>query len=178
MKTSTRKLTLSALFLALGLVLPLITGQIPQIGKMLLPMHIPVLLCGMVCGAPYGAVCGLLGPLLSSILTSMPTAALMPAMMVECAAYGLTTGLMLRLVRTGKTYADLYLSLAAAMLVGRLVSGVTKALFFMAGQYTMQAWIAASFVTALPGIVLQLAVVPSIVYYLMRAGLIPQRYPR
>ena len=71
-----------------------------------------------------------------------------------------------------------YLSLVAAMLVGRLVSGVTKALFFMAGQYTMQAWIAASFVTALPGIVLQLAVVPSIVYYLMRAGLIPQRYPR
>mgnify|MGYP000661039781 CR=1 FL=1 len=178
MKTSTRKLTLSALFLALGLVLPLITGQIPQIGKMLLPMHIPVLLCGMVCGAPYGAVCGLLGPMLSSVLTGMPTAALMPAMMVECAAYGLTTGLMLRLVRTGKTYADLYLSLVAAMLVGRLVSGVTKALFFMAGQYTMQAWIAASFVTALPGIVLQLAVVPSIVYYLMRAGLIPQRYPR
>ena len=178
MKTSTRKLTLSALFLALGLVLPLITGQIPQIGKMLLPMHIPVLLCGMVCGAPYGAVCGLLGPMLSSVLTGMPTAALMPAMMVECAAYGLTTGLMLRLVRTGKTYADLYLSLVAAMLVGRLVSGVTKALFFMAGQYTMQAWIAASFVTALPGIVLQLAVVPSIVYYLMRAGLIPQRYPK
>ena len=69
-------------------------------------------------------------------------------------------------------------TLVAAMLVGRLVSGVTKALFFMAGQYTMQAWIAASFVTALPGIVLQLAVVPSIVYYLMRAGLIPQRYPR
>lgn len=101
----------------------------------------------------------------------MPTAALMPAMMVECAAYGLTTGLMLCLVRTGKTYADLCLSLVAAMLVGRLVSGVTKALFFMAGQYTMQAWIAASFVTALPGIVLQLAVVPSIVYYLMRAGL-------
>lgn len=178
MKTSTRKLTLSALFLALGLVLPLITGQIPQIGKMLLPMHIPVLLCGMVCGAPYGAVCGLLGPMLSSVLTGMPTAALMPAMMVECAAYGLTTGLMLRLVRTGKTYADLYLSLVAAMLVGRLVSGVTKALFFMAGQYTMQAWIAASFVTALPGIVLQLAVVPCIVYYLMRAGLTPQRYPR
>ena len=178
MKTSTRKLTLSALFLALGLVLPLITGQIPQIGKMLLPMHIPVLLCGMVCGAPYGAVCGLLGPMLSSVLTGMPTAALMPAMMVECAAYGLTTGLMLCLVRTGKTYADLCLSLVAAMLVGRLVSGVTKALFFMAGQYTMQAWIAASFVTALPGIVLQLAVVPSIVYYLMRAGLIPQRYPR
>ena len=173
-----RKMTYSAMFLGLALVLPFLTGQIPEIGSKLCPMHIPVLLCGMVCGAPYGAVCGLLGPMLSSVLTGMPTAALMPAMMVECAAYGLTIGLMLRLVRTGKTYADLYLSLAAAMLVGRLVSGVTKALFFMAGQYTMQAWIAASFVTALPGIVLQLAVVPSIVYYLMRAGLIPQRYPR
>ena len=168
--TATKRLVLTAVNIALCLVLPMAFHSIPNGGKIMLPMHIPVLLCGMVCG--------LLGPLLSSILTSMPTAALMPAMMVECAAYGLTTGLMLRLVRTGKTYADLYLSLVAAMLVGRLVSGVTKALFFMAGQYTMQAWIAASFVTALPGIVLQLAVVPSIVYYLMRAGLIPQRYPR
>ena len=81
-------------------------------------------------------------------------------------------------MRTEKTYADLYIALLGAMLVGRLISGVSKAIFFMAGKYTMQAWIAASFVTALPGIVLQLAVVPSIVYYLMRAGLIPQRYPR
>ena len=168
--TATKRLVLTAVNIALCLVLPMAFHSIPNGGKIMLPMHIPVLLCGMVCG--------LLGPMLSSVLTGMPTAALMPAMMVECAAYGLTTGLMLRLVRTGKTYADLYLSLVAAMLVGRLVSGVTKALFFMAGQYTMQAWIAASFVTALPGIVLQLAVVPSIVYYLMRAGLIPQRYPR
>lgn len=175
---SAKNLAFCALCIALCVVLPMAFHAIANAGPIFLPMHIPVLLCGMVCGAPYGAVCGLLGPLLSSILTSMPTAALMPAMMVECAAYGLTTGLMLRLVRTGKTYADLYLSLVAAMLVGRLVSGVTKALFFMAGQYTLQAWIAASFVTALPGIVLQLAVVPSIVYYLMRAGLIPQRYPR
>ena len=164
--TATKRLVLTAVNIALCLVLPMAFHSIPNGGKIMLPMHIPVLLCG------------LLGPMLSSVLTGMPTAALMPAMMVECAAYGLTTGLMLRLVRTGKTYADLYLSLVAAMLVGRLVSGVTKALFFMAGQYTMQAWIAASFVTALPGIVLQLAVVPSIVYYLMRAGLIPQRYPR
>ena len=168
--TATKRLVLTAVNIALCLVLPMAFHSIPNGGKIMLPMHIPVLLCGMVCGAPYGAVCGLLGPMLSSVLTGMPTAALMPAMMVEC--------LMLRLVRTGKTYADLYLSLVAAMLVGRLVSGVTKALFFMAGQYTMQAWIAASFVTALPGIVLQLAVVPSIVYYLMRAGLIPQRYPK
>ena len=151
--TATKRLVLTAVNIALCLVLPMAFHSIPNGGKIMLPMHIPVLLCGMVCGAPYGAACGLLGPMLSSVLTGMPTAALMPAMMVECAAYGLTTGLMLRLVRTGKTYADLYLSLVAAMLVGRLVSGVTKALFFMAGQYTMQAWIAASFVTALPAAV-------------------------
>ena len=176
--TGTKRLVLTAVNIALCIVLPMAFHSIPNGGKVMLPMHIPVLLCGMVCGAPYGAVCGLLGPMLSSILTGMPTAALMPAMMVECAAYGLMTGLMLRLVRTGRSYADLYLSLLAAMLAGRLVSGVTKALFFMAGEYSLQAWIAASFVTALPGIVLQLALVPSIVYYLMRAGLIPQRYAK
>ena len=176
--TATKRLVLTAVNIALCLVLPMAFHSIPNGGKIMLPMHIPVLLCGMVCGAPYGAVCGLLGPLLSSILTSMPTAAMTPSMMVECAAYGFVAGLLLHFVCTGKVYGDLYISLLGAMLVGRLVSGVTKALFFMAGQYTMQAWIAASFVTALPGIVLQLAVVPSVVYYLMRAGLIPQRYPK
>ena len=89
MKTSTRKLTLSALFLALGLVLPLITGQIPQIGKMLLPMHIPVLLCGMVCGWPYGLAVGAVMPLLRGLLFGMPV--LYPTgigMAFELAAYG------------------------------------------------------------------------------------------
>ena len=134
--SATKKLVFCAICVALCVVLPMAFHALGS-GTVFLPMHVPVLLCGLVCTWPYGVVCGLLGPMLSSVLTGMPTAALMPAMMVECAAYGLTTGLMLRLVRTGKTYADLYLSLVAAMLVGRLVSGVTKALFFMAGQYTM-----------------------------------------
>ena len=93
MKTSTRKLTLSALFLALGLVLPLITGQIPQIGKMLLPMHIPVLLCGMVCGWPYGLAVGAVMPLLRGLLFGMPV--LYPTgigMAFELAAYGAVIG--------------------------------------------------------------------------------------
>ena len=95
MKTSTRKLTLSALFLALGLVLPLITGQIPQIGKMLLPMHIPVLLCGMVCGWPYGLAVGAVMPLLRGLLFGMPV--LYPtgiSMAFELAAYGAVIGLL------------------------------------------------------------------------------------
>ena len=176
--TSTKRLVLTAVNIALCLVLPMAFHSIPNGGSIMLPMHIPVLLCGMVCGAPYGAVCGLLGPLLSSVVTGMPPAAVLPGMMVECAVYGLVTGLMLRFVRTGRLYADLYLSLLVSMLLGRVVSGIAKALLFQAGKYTLAAWVTASFVTALPGIVLQLAVVPSIVYYLMRAGLLPQRYPK
>ena len=84
--TATKRLVLTAVNIALCLVLPMAFHSIPNGGKIMLPMHIPVLLCGMVCGAPYGAVCGLLGPMLSSVLTGMPTAALMPAMMV-CLLY-------------------------------------------------------------------------------------------
>ena len=175
--TNTKRLVLTAVCIALCIVLPMAFHSIPNGGSIMLPMHIPVLLCGMMCGAPYGALCGLLGPMLSGILTSMPPAAVMPGMMVECAVYGLVTGVMLRRVHTGKLYTDLYVSLITAMLLGRVVSGIAKALIFQAGKYTMAAWVTASFVTALPGIVLQLVAVPAIVYYLTRAGLLPQRYP-
>ena len=119
MKTSTRKLTLSALFLALGLVLPLITGQIPQIGKMLLPMHIPVLLCGMVCGWPYGLAVGAVIPLLRGLLFGMPV--LYPTgigMAFELAAYGAVIGLLYaKLNKRG--VAGVYMALVPAMLAGR-----------------------------------------------------------
>ena len=141
-------------------------------------MHIPVLLCGLICGWPYGLLCGLAGPALSALLTGMPPAAVLPGMLVECGVYGLAAGLLMQLVRTKHLYADLYISLAAAMLLGRVVSGIAKALIFSAGSYSMASWVAGSFVTALPGIVIQLALLPSIVYALMRARLIPQRYPK
>lgn len=176
MKTSTRKLTLSALFLALGLVLPLITGQIPQIGKMLLPMHIPVLLCGLACGWPYGLVCGLLGPVLSGVLTGMPSPAVLPGMMVECGVYGLVSGLMMQAVHTKKLYADLYISQITAMLLGRILSGVCKALIFAPATFTVAAWATTSFVTGLPGIVIQLVLLPTLVVALTKARLLRVRY--
>lgn len=176
MKTSTRKLTLSALFLALGLVLPLITGQIPQIGKMLLPMHIPVLLCGLACGWPYGLVCGLLGPVLSGVLTGMPSPAVLPGMMVECGVYGLVSGLMMQAVHTKKLYADLYISQITAMLLGRILSGVCKALIFAPATFTVAAWATTSFVTGLPGIAIQLVLLPSLVVALTKARLLRVRY--
>ena len=173
--TYVKRMTLAAVCIALCVVLPIAFHAIPDGGSVFLPMHIPVLICGMLCGWPYGFLCGLMGPMLSSLLTGMPPAAFLPSMMVECGVYGMTTGLVLKYVRTGKLYADLYIALIAAMLAGRVVSGIAKALIFSPGM-AMSAWITASFVTALPGIVIQLVLLPMVVSTLMKARLIPKRY--
>ena len=176
--SAVKKSIITAVCIALCVVLPQAFHAVPTAGAIYLPMHIPVLLCGLLCGWSYGLLCGLAGPALSALLTGMPPAAVLPGMLVECGVYGLAAGLLMQLVRTKHLYADLYISLAAAMLLGRVVSGIAKALIFSAGSYSMVSWVAGSFVTALPGIVIQLALLPSIVYALMRARLIPQRYPK
>lgn len=172
-----KTLVLAALFLALAYVLPFFTGNIPQIGSMLLPMHIPVLLCGLVCGWPYGLVTGLLGPLLSSIITGMPPAAMLPSMMVECGVYGLVTGLMMRFIRTKNGLADLYISIVLAMILGRTVAGLAKAIIFTPGTAPF-AWVTTSLVAGIPGIVIQLILMPLVILALTRARLIPTRYPK
>ena len=172
-----RRTVLAALCIALCVVLPIAFHSIPNAGSVILPMHIPVLLCGMICGWPYGFICGLLGPLVSSVLTGMPPMAYLPAMMVECATYGLATGLLLKFVRTHNLTADLYISLIGAMLLGRVVSGVAKALIFSPGM-AMSVWITSNFVTALPGIVIQLVLIPQIIRILMKAKYLPQRYAK
>lgn len=174
--SSVKKLVLTAVCAALCLVLPMAFHSIPNAGSIFLPMHIPVLLCGLICGWPYGLVCGCIGSLISSLLTAMPSAAMLPSMMVECGVYGLTTGLMMRYVRTGKPVADLYLSILAAMFLGRLVAGFAKALIFSPGAAPF-AWVTTSLVTGLPGIFLQLVLMPTLVFTLTRARLIPERYP-
>lgn len=176
--SAVKKSIITAVCIALCVVLPQAFHAVPNAGAIYLPMHIPVLLSGLICGWPYGLLCGLAGPALSALLTGMPPAAVLPGMLVECGVYGLAAGLLMQLVRTKHLYVDLYISLAAAMLLGRVVSGIAKALIFSAGSYSMASWVAGSFVTALPGIVIQLALLPSIVYALMRARLIPQRYPK
>lgn len=170
-----KRLTLTALCIALCVVLPMAFHIIPNAGSVMLPMHIPVLLCGLVCGWQYGLLCGILGPLVSSVLTAMPPAAILPGMMVECGMYGCVGGLMMERIRTGSLYADLYLSLPVAMLAGRVISGIVKALILTPGL-SLTAWATASFVTALPGISIQLILIPSLIVALTRAGLIPGRY--
>jgi len=170
-----KRTVLAALFAALCVVVPMAFHAIPDGGSIFLPMHIPVLLCGMVCGWPYGLICGVMGPGLSSLLTGMPRAAVLPGMMVECAVYGLVSGLMLKFVRTKNTRLDLYISLITAMIAGRVISGIVKALIFNPG-ITFTYWITASFITALPGIAIQLVLVPLIVNLLMKSRQIPARY--
>lgn len=172
-----KRTILAAMLVALCVVLPIAFHGIPDAGSVFLPMHIPVLICGMVCGWPYGFICGILGPLLSSLITGMPPAAYLPPMMVECAVYGAATGLALKYIRTGKLTSDLYISLIAAMLAGRVAAGIAKALIFSPG-ITMAVWITSSFVTALPGIAIQLIVIPLLVTTLIKARLIPERYPK
>ena len=172
---SVKKMTLASVCVALCVVLPIAFHSIPDAGTVFLPMHIPVLICGMICGWPYGLLCGLMGPLLSSFITGMPPVAILPAMMVECGTYGLVSGLMLKFLRSGKTYMDLYAALIVAMLAGRIVSGIAKALIFSPGL-ALSAWVTASFVTALPGILIQLVFLPGVVCTLMKAKVIPHRY--
>ena len=151
---------------------------IPRAGMIYLPMHIPVLLCGLTCGAPFGLICGIAGPLLSSLITGMPPAASLPSMMIECAIYGCMAGLLMAVVKTKNTYADLYISLIGAMLCGRVIAGILQALIFSAGNYSIAAWTTSYFVTALPGIIIQLVLLPTLVFALMKARLIPDRYPK
>ena len=140
-------------------------------------MHIPVLLCGLICGWPYGGVCGLVGPLLSSLITSMPPMAMLPSMMVECCVYGLVSGLLMKYVRTKFAVADLYISLISAMLAGRLVAGLANAWIFTTGAAPF-AWVTTSLVTGIPGIVIQLVLMPTVMFALTKAKLIPTRYPK
>ncbi len=172
--TTVKRMVMTAICAAMCVVLPIAFHSIPNAGSILLPMHIPVLLCGLVCGWPYGFVCGLLGPFLSSF-TGMPPMSVLPSMMVECAVYGLVSGALMALVRTGKPTADLYISMVSAMILGRMVAGFAKSLIFAPGVAPF-AWVTTSLVMGIPGIVIQLVVMPLLVASLTRAKLIPNRY--
>ena len=176
--SNVKKSIITAVCLALCVVLPQAFHAIPNAGSVYLPMHIPVLLCGLICGWPFGLLCGLAGPALSTLFTGMPPVAYLPPMLIECAVYGAVGGLMMQFIRTKKIYLDLYLSLIIAMLGGRIVAGLAKAFIFARGNITMGAWATSYFVTSLPGIIIQIVLIPTIVFALMRARLIPMRYPQ
>lgn len=160
-KKSIYPLVLSAFFLALSLLLPFLTGQISQIGNMFCPMHFPVLLCGFFCGPWYGFVVGLLGPLLRFFIFGMPP--LMPIgipMCVELATYGLVSGLLYKYLPKKKS--SIFVSLIAAMIAGRILWGIFKAILYGFGEseFGWSLFIAEAFTNAIPGIILQIVLIP------------------
>ena len=169
-----RKLTFSALFLALAMVLPFITGQIPEIGKSLCPMHIPVLLCGFLCGWPWGLAVGFIAPLLRSVVFGMPK--IFPdavVMAFELATYGGTAGLLYCLLPRKKL--SIYIALIVAMLAGRAVYGIVylciTGLGFINTEVTWAFFWTKAFASPFPGIVLQIVLIPVLVMALEKAGL-------
>ncbi len=174
----TQKMVLSAFFLALALVLPFLTGHIPQIGNMLSPMHFPVLLCGFICGWPAGLAVGFIAPLLRFMLFGMPP--IFPtgiAMAFELAVYGAVSGLIFSKVR--HSLPMIYTALISAMLAGRLVWGAVR--FVLAGLFNMSfpfsMFLSGAFITALPGIICQLVIIPAIMTAVVRRNMLPPDNP-
>jgi len=160
----TRKLTLSAMFMTLAFVMPFLTGQIPQIGSMLCPMHIPVLLCGFFCGVPWGLVVGFVTPLLRSAILGMPQMFPMAfAMAFELAAYGFVAGWLQQKLQRKKRYV--YVTLLSAMIIGRLVWGLVMFLCMGldATKFGLSTFLVGAVINAIPGIILQLVLVPVLV---------------
>lgn len=157
-------LTLAAMFLAIGIMLPQVTMRIQSIGSMLLPMHLPVLICGFICGYKYGMAVGALTPIICSFVFSMPP--LYPtaiAMMIELAVYGLLTGLLSKKL-------NVYVALIISMLGGRVINGLAMLILLgiKGNPYTFSAFIGGAFIDALPGIIIQLVLVPIVVMLLRK----------
>jgi len=162
------KLVLSGLLLAIGLILPIIFHNFAIAGSVFLPMHIPVLLTGFICGWKYGSAVGIIVPILSSVLTGRPPMFPMAVgMAFELLTYGLVTGILSR-------RKNIYATLISAMVAGRIVLGIANAVligFFTNDSYTWSMFISGAFVTALPGIIIQLILIPIILTALTKTKL-------
>lgn len=159
----TKLLTLSSMFLALGIIMPQAFHTIPNAGNIFLPMHIPVLLCGFICGPLYGLIVGILTPTISHLIFSMPTSMILSQMIIELGIYGFSSGLLCNLIRIQNELIKNYFVLVLSMLLGRFIYGIANALIFKVGSYSFSLWISVAFVTSIPGILIQLILVPFLV---------------
>ena len=173
-RNALRTLVLTALFFAIGLVLPLLTGQIPQIGNMLLPMHLPIFLCALICGWQYATPMAFVLPVIRSLIFGMPP--MYPTalgMAFELAAYAFAAGFIYSRVKK-QNIGTLYISLVASMLIGRAVWGVAQIILLgvKGNTFTFAAFLAGAFTNAFPGIIAQLILIPAIMFALDRAKLV------
>ena len=172
----TKNMVIAAVCLALCLVLPFLTGQIPEIGSALSPMHIPVFLCGFAAGWPYALAFGLIAPPLRFLLFGMPPLFPMGAAMAfELATYGLVAGMLYR--RLPKRKTSIYVTLVTSMLLGRVVWGIARVVLAGLNNTTFgwAAFVGGAFTQAVPGIICHLILVPVIVMALEKAKLISRK---
>lgn len=176
--TNLKNMLLSAMLLALALVLPSLTLNSQHLGQIFLLMHLPVLLCGFVCGWPFGLAIGAIAPILRSVTFGMPP--MMPTavgMAFELAAYGLLCGLLYK--HLPKKAVFIYVTLLLGMIGGRLVWGA--AMYMLLGlsgsAFSFEAFWGGAVLNALPGIALQIVLIPLIVIALERAKLIKRSEP-
>ncbi len=176
MKNSPLKnLTLTAMFLAVGILLPFLFGQIPQIGSMLLPMHIPVFLCAFICGTKYGICVAVVLPIFRSLVFSRPN--LYPeaiAIAFEMTVYALIAGFLYNKSKW-KCIKALYKSMIVAMILGRVVRVIVQLALLGIANLTISfgAMISGVLINGIPGIILQLVLIPSIMLLLHRTKLMP-----
>ena len=158
----TKQMIFSALFLALALALPFLTGQIPTFGKMLCPMHFPVLLCAFLCGPFWAGAVGLTAPLLRFVLFHAPMMPNAAAMSAELMTYGLVCGILYRLLP--KKFGFSYAALITAMISGRLVWGVVTLIIsgINSNPFTFSAFVSSAVTESLPGIILQILLIPPV----------------
>lgn len=171
-------ISFTGIMIALGLILPFLTGQIPEIGAMLCPMHIPVFICGLICGWKYGLIAGILTPVLRSMTFGMPP--LYPtavSMSFELATYGFTSGLLFQIFKKlkFKYVLNIYITLIISMLLGRVVWGIVRyiiSIFDGSNLFNMKIFVSGAFISAWPGILLQLILIPSLIFILVKTKLL------
>ena len=169
-------LALAAMFLSLSYVMPFLTGQIQQIGNMLCPMHIPVILCGFICGGPWGLVVGFIAPFLRSLTLGMPP--MYPvafAMAFELGAYGFMSGILYRAFPKKRGY--IYCTLIISMIIGRLVWGAVQfcCMGLDSSKFGFAAFWSGAVVNAVPGIILQIVLIPIVVMLLEKTKIIGKK---
>lgn len=168
----TVKVVNGGLMLALGMVLPFMTGQIPAIGSRLLPMHIPALLTGYISGPLYGLLVGFIMPLLRTSIWGMPPMPQAIAMAFELGTYGFLAGLLYAGIKNKPM--KIFGSLIGAMIGGRIVWGLASYILYgIAGsEFPMKLFFAGAFINALPGIIIQLILIPVLIYALEKGKIL------
>ena len=159
----TRELTIASMSLALGIILPQAFHMVPNAGIIFLPMHIPILICAFLLSPLYAFLVGTLCPIISHFVFQMPPTMMLGQMIVELSIYGLSASIFKNIICIKNDYLKTYIVLIISMLLGRLAYGLMNYFFFKASEYSFSIWLSTAFITSLPGILIQLIIIPILV---------------